>query len=208
MTKTTTKTRNMSPIANRTRSHKNHATKKTNCRIILNRLTEQQIMNAIAHDLTDIKKKPLKPYNLRNAKTIDVPKQTNKKKTVKKETTTVSNTIAKIAPTYDTMTAMRLWALLKKENATAPFKDLCCLAKMRKYSPWPSVVLEVKGKTTSVFFFGEGTTGTVQTNEIVPFNKCLALAKKYLTIKGYIRAVRELELTHNIPLDQSITQGY
>lgn len=79
------------------------------------------------------------------------------------------------------------------------------MAKMRSYSPWPSVLLEVKGKTTSVYFFGEGTTGTVLTDDIVPFEKCLVLARKLFGTKNYQRAVRELEIMLNVPLSNSIT---
>lgn len=73
---------------------------------------------------------------------------------------------------------------------------------MNTYSPWPSMglVLDNKGERTVVYFFGEGTTGTV------PFEKCLVLARKYLNITGYTRAVRELEIALNIPLHASIIQ--
>ena len=123
-------------------------------------------------------------------------------KTTKK--TIVSNAVANITPSN--MTVARLWVFLKKENSIFPFKNQCCLAKMRKYSPWPAMVMEVKGKSTVVYFFGEGTTGTVQTAEIVPFENCIVLAKNYMNIKGYVRAVRELEITCDIPQHASITR--
>lgn len=206
-----------SPIATRTRSNKNrvtHEKKKCHnmngkqkfrlieCHVRLNRLTEQQIMSAVANDLTNIKENGFEhtsKYNLRSGnekKVVKVPKTTKKN--------IASNTVAKITPTG--MTVTRLWAFLKKEYAIPPFTNLYCLAKMRKYSPWPAMVTEFKGKTSMVYFFGEGTTGTVQTAEIVPFNKCLVLAKKYLKTKGYLRAVRELELALNIPQNASITR--
>lgn len=78
---------------------------------------------------------------------------------------------------------------------------------MRMYSPWPAMVLQPNGKTTEVYFFGEGTTGKVPTNEIIPFDQCLVLARKYFKIKGYVRAVREIELTMNVPQFASITKN-
>lgn len=196
------------PIASRTRSKKNQTPMKIHrsidCHVRLTRLTTQKIMGTVVNDLANIEKKPLKcTYNLRNAKKekiIDAPKKEAKKNPT-------SNSIAKIAPTCDMMTTTRLWTYIKKENTVKPCKDLCCLAKMRSYSPWPSVVLEVKGKNTSVYFFGEGTTGTVPTNEIVPFEKCAVLARKLIgSTHMYLRAVRELEIMLNIPLSDSITR--
>lgn len=201
------KTKITAPIASRTRSKKNQTPMKIHrsldCHVRLTRLTTQQIMGAVVNDLTNIEKKPLeRTYNLRHAKKEKIIDATKKK--AKKSTT--SNSIAKMAPTYDMMTTTRLWTYLKKENTIKPCKDLCCMAKMRSYSPWPSVVLEVKGKTTSVYFFGEGTTGIVQTGEIVPFEKCLVLARKLIGIHNYQRAVRELEIILNVPLSDSITR--
>lgn len=200
------KTKITAPIASRTRSKKNQTPMKIHrlmdCHVRLTRLTTQQIMGAVVNDLTNIEKKPLqRTYNLRNAKKekIIAPKKKGKKNTT-------SNTISKIAPTCDMMTATRLWTYLKKENTIKPCKDLCCMAKMRSFSPWPSVVLEVKGKTTSVYFFGEGTTGTVQTDEIVPFEKCSVLARKLIGTKDYHRALRELEISLSVPLSNSITR--
>lgn len=168
------------------------------CHVRLNRLTQKQIMSAIANDLTKIEEQTPR-YNLRNGnnkKSVQIPKAAKKN--------IVSNAIAKIS--LSNMTVAQLWTYLKKECLTPPSKNLCCLAKMRSYSPWPAMVLELKGKTTTVYFFGEGTTGAVQTTEIVPFDKCLTLAKKYLNIKGYFRAVRELEITLNTPQYASITR--
>lgn len=68
------------------------------------------------------------------------------------------------------------------------------------------MVLDFKGEKTVVYFFGEGTTGTVFSNEIVPFDKCLVLAQKYLNRAGYSRAIRELEISLGIPLLSSITK--
>lgn len=208
------------PIATRTRSkakqiETNSRTKKTQetngkkmnrlieCHVRLNRLTQEQIMKTVANDLTEIKEQTSR-YNLRSVNgKKSVPIKKAQKKHIVSIGHIVSNAIAKISPTD--MTATRLWTHLKKECSTPPFKNLCCLAKMRSFSPWPAMVLELKGKATTVYFFGEGTTGTVQTTEIVPFEKCLALAKKYLNLKGYFRAVRELEIVTNIPQNASIT---
>lgn len=200
-----------SPIASRTRSkgiNRNGGTKmqqKSNdkknrlieCHVRLNRLTKEEIMRAVANDLTKIVDEKPK-YNLRirnDKKNVRTPKVTKK--------SIVSNAVAELAPTN--MTVTQLWKYLKKEFSTSPLKNLCCLAKMRMYSPWPAMVMEPKGKTTTVYFFGEGTTGTVQTSEIVPFQHCSALAKKYLNIKNYLRAVRELEIVLNVPQYVSIT---
>lgn len=211
------KVKSTSPVATRTRSKKNHiktdTMKKTKirlveCKVCLVRLTSQQIMNAVLNDLTVIKNKidsdnsksPARKYNLRNQRAQ--PAANIQVKTTSKN---ISKAVANVISPVD-MTVARLWTFLKKEYSVPPAKNMYCLAKMRKYSPWPAMVLNIEGKKTEVYFFGEGTTGTVPSTEIVPFDKCKVLAKKYLQIKGYIRAIRELELTLNIPQNLSITR--
>lgn len=195
--------RNSSPIALRTRSKRCTTTsgeimkKKNinlNCKVRLVRLTANQIMAALSIDKKKEEVSSSNKYNLRNknctsAKTL---------KTIKKSIT--SNVVA----LPQDMTVSRLWSFLKKQNTKPPAINDCCLAKMKKYSPWPSMILNINGKTTEVYFFGEGTTGKVQTSEIVPYESCLALIKKYLKLKGYSRAIRELELMQNIPQHLSI----
>lgn len=202
--KTTSPAATRSPI--RTRSNKKHTMneKKTNrvkdCYVRLKRLTEKEIMTAVASNLTTIddNRVSTSKYNLRNRnrKPKSAPKPIIKR--------TLSTAIARIQPSD--MTVTRLWKFLKKEFSITPYKNLCCLAKMNTYSPWPSMVLDYKDDRTVVYFFGEGTTGTVQSKEIVPFEKCPVLARKYLNVAGYSRAVRELEISLNIPLHASITK--
>lgn len=204
MAKTKAKTRATSPVATRTRSKQNNTindkkkVRLMECHVRLHRLTEVQIMRAVANDLTEIKNnRAEKKYNLRsgnNRKEAKVSKP-NKK--------TISTALVGISPSD--MTVARLWTFLKKEFSVQPFKGLCCLAKMRTYSPWPSVVTETVGDRVKVYFFGDGTTGTVQKKEVVPFDKCVVLIKKYLGVDGYSRAVRELEISINIPHSSSIT---
>lgn len=185
-----------SPVASRTRSKKCTAiTKKKNifaATVNLIRLSKNEILAATANGLTNGPK-----YNLRKRNEIDKSATSQKKKK-----TATSNVVA----TIDHMPASRLWTILKKENKLNIEKDMCCLAKMRMYSPWPAIVLQVNGKTVEVYFFGEGTTGKIAASEIVPFNQCVDLAKKYFKIKGYLRAVREMELMQNIPHHLSLTK--
>lgn len=192
-----------SPIVTRTSKKSKIIEKKSirlkDCYVKLKHLTEKEIMAAVARNLTEIEENRActSKYNLRkrDRKPKNDPKPPRKK--------TISTAIAGILPTD--MTVKRLWIFLKKEFSIKPFENLCCLAKMNTYSPWPSMVLEHKGEKTVVYFFGEGTTGTVLSSEIVPFNKCIVLARKYLNVPGYPRAVRELEISMNIPLHASIT---
>lgn len=204
----------MAPVT-RTRSKKMNGKKIAlmECRVCLKRLTEAQIMRAVASDLTEIKNNRsdhTPKYNLRSGrenkrrecKVTKTTITTQTKATAKKSNT--STAIAKIMPTN--MTVTRLWSFLKNEFKVKPFENLCCLAKMKTYSPWPAMVTDCMGKKTKVYFFGDGTIGTVDTNEIVPFKNCSVLVKKYLDTKGYSRAVRELEISLNIPLMSSITK--
>lgn len=208
MTKVKHTPKNSSPIARRTRSknkgkNNSETLKKKNlvvdCSVSLVRLTAGQIMEALMSDGKFTENSTSKKYNLRTKK-----KQSNTEivKNIKK--TVASNAV--LLP--KDMPVTRLWSFLKKECTKPPTKDLCCLAKMRTHSPWPSLVLDVNGDITKVYFFGEGTTGNVQTREIVPFENCADLIKKYLKTKNYPRAVRELELSQNIPRHSSVTIGF
>lgn len=160
--------------------------------IKISRLTEEQIMTAMESGVIE----SLKPtYSLRKRDDVALPKKQEKKRVT-----------PKTVMTKDDMPAARLWGVLKKENSlTVIKKDLFCLAKMKKYSPWPAMVLK-PGKMVQVYFFGEGTTGNVPATEIVPFEKCSSLVKKYFNLKGYVRAVRELEIMLNVPQHASITK--
>lgn len=182
-----------SPIASRTRSKKYTAItkKKYNCTVTVNlvRLTKSQIKAATTSGLINTPK-----YDLR--KRIKIENSPKKKKTK----------VVSIA-TLDNMPAPRHWAILKKENTMEIKKDLCCLAKMRSFSPWPAMVVKTNGKMTDVYFFGEATNGKVSTSEIVPFEKCSLLVPKYFKLNGYLRAVRELELMLNIPHHASLTHN-
>lgn len=202
-----------SPIATRTRQNlkkagmaveiKKKKVQLISCTVLLTRLTSQQMMDAMVTGLVNIdSKKSLEyapKYNLRRK-----PKDASKLQ-VKCDPKPILKAVANLISPVD-MTVARLWTYLKKINFSPPIENLCCLAKMRKYSPWPALVLNVKGKITEVYFFGEGKTGNVQTSEIVPFEKCDVLVKKYLHITGYIRAVRQLEITLNTPQHLSITK--
>lgn len=204
------KTKNPSPIATRLRSKsvisveikkENIQTRK--CKVRLVRLTSQQIMSAITKNLVIMHDKTVEDnpskYNFRS-RPKEVPMtQVNKIPKV------VSKAVTKMASPND-MTVARLWTYLKKNNSSPPVVNLCCLAKMRSFSPWPATVLNIKGRTAEVYFFGEGTTGSVATAEIVPFENCSILVKKYFKINGYIRAVRQLEITLNIPQHLSLTK--
>lgn len=163
-------------------------------KINLTRLTQKEILATTTNGLIDPPK-----YNLRERiKKEEVP---NKKKNKKTEANLQICTL-------DRMPAVRLWEILKKENKIKVRKDLCCLAKMRTFSPWPAMVVQPDAKMTEVYFFGDGSTGKVPTNEIVPFENCLDIVKKYFKIHGYIRAVREMELMMNIPWNSSITKDF
>lgn len=207
----------IAPIAARTRHNlkktanaaeiKKKGVQLTNCKVILTRLTSQQLMSAMMGGLVNIDNKTSSEdapkYNLRNK-----PRQNSKieiKCVPETKAAAISKAVANLISPID-MTVARLWTYLKKNNTSPLVENLCCLAKMRKYSPWPALVLNVKGKNTEVYFFGEGKTGNVQTSEIVPFEKCDVLVKKYLHIAGYIRAVRQLEITLNTPQHLSITK--
>lgn len=199
--------KNPSPIARRTRSknkgkNDGETLKKKNlvvdCSVSLVRLTAGQIMEALMTDEKNGENSTSNKYNLRKRKQT----KTEIIKTIKK--TVASNAV--LLP--KDMPVTRLWSFLKKGYTKLPTKDLCCLAKMRTHSPWPSLVLNVKGDITEVYFFGEGTTGNVPTCEIVPFEYCADLVKKYLKKKKYPRAVRELELSQNIPRYLSMTSGF
>lgn len=194
-----------SPVAARTRSKKQNVIQKKkiqfiDCKVKLVRLTNEQIMVATSSGLAKIEKKTLDEpkYGLR----IRPPKMEKNQRLRK-----VTEAVATLCSPAD-MTAAKLWIFLKKENSSLPVKDHCCLAKMKSYSPWPALILDNIGKRTQVFFFGEGTTGTVASSEIVPFEKCGILIKKYLNIKGYTRTVRQLELTQNIPQHLSILNDF
>lgn len=190
-----------SPIASRTRSRKCTAIikKKNMFTVTINlvRLSVRQIAAAEANNLVEPSK-----YNLR--KRIKTETQAKSTKNIKKKEKAAASTAV---CSQDHMPAGRLWDILKKENDIKIEKNLCCLAKMKSYSPWPAMVLKPDQKSTEVYFFGDGTTGKVSTKEIVPFEKCLTLAKKYFHLNGYVRAVREMEITLNIPQQASITKN-
>lgn len=192
-----------SPIAARTRSrqatHCSIKKQKNMFTVSVNlvRLSKAQIEEAISKKLIVPPK-----YNLRQRfKRENQPKKTEKKKKTKAPT---SNAICE----KHEMTAERLWVVLKKENTRKIEINMYCLVKMRTFSPWPSKVLESDAKTTKVYFFGDGTTGKIPTNEVVPVKKCAVLMKKLFHRYGYIRAVREMEIYLGIPQHASITKDY
>lgn len=163
------------------------------------RLTESEIAEAIAHNLVE----PPPTYNLRKRiKSVKHPPQKAEKKKQKKSSPATNAICDK-----DQMTAKRLWSVLKKENKDKVEVDMYYLAKMRTFSPWPSKVLETDKKNTKVYFFGDGTTGKIPTNEVVPVNNCVTLMKKLFHLDGYIRAVREMEIYLGIPQHASITKN-
>lgn len=173
------------------------------CMVRLDNLTSQQIMNIIESGLANIETNEIRSYNLRQR----APKNIEPKQKLSNERR--PNRIANVASSLITpsdLTVAALWKFLKTNVPTIAPK-LLCLAKMNTFSPWPAMVLNVLGKKTEVYFFGDGKTGKVNTSEIVPFERCAVLIKKYLHIRGYAQAIRELELSHNIPQSMSITNN-
>lgn len=193
----------VSPIAARTRAKHRHIantkiTKPKNMFAVtvnLIRLSKSQLAEALGHVLIEPPK-----YNLRKKINSDPPKKTAKKRMQTKSVTAICE--------KEQMSAERLWSVLKKEQKGEIVVNMNCLAKMRTYSPWPSKVLQTNKKTTKVYFFGDGTTGTVSTNEVVPAQHCVALMKKLFHLDRYIRAVREMEIYLGIPQIDSITKSH
>lgn len=155
-------------------------------------------MNIIESGLSNIETNEIKTYNLRQR----APKNIKPKPIERELKRTAKVTSSLITPSD--LTAAALWKFLKT-NVPKVAPKLLCLAKMSTFSPWPAMVLNVVGKKTEVYFFGDGKTGKVNTTEIVPFDRCAVLIKKYLHLRGYARSIRELELTLNIPYSMSLT---
>lgn len=203
------------------------------CTVKLKRLSANQIIDMIGGDLmhiTDLKKDEAnvkkvetsvkkgetsvnkcetnststtaRSYNLRGKK--PEPKRENlyehKNPNERKKAAKVCSSL--ISPSD--LTAAALWKFLKTNVPPLAEKKLV-LAKMRTYCPWPAMITSVNTKRIEVYFFGEGRTGTVNSNEIVPFERCGLLIRKYLNTAGYQRAVRELELAANVPISMSVT---
>lgn len=166
------------------------------CVVRINIMTREQITKAIEHGLAKIDE--IEPYNLRLRRVKSEKPNKCKPKCAAKVAT------ALITPSD--LTAASLWKFLKTDVPEIAPK-LLCLAKMNTFSPWPAMVLKVLGKRSEVYFFGDGKTGVVNTSEIVPFERCSVLVKKYLHLRGYSRSVRELELSLNIPYHSSLTNN-
>lgn len=166
------------------------------CVVRLDILTREQIVDVIENGLANIEIKDVQPYNLR--------KRATKHEKPKERKLSRSTKVASSLITPSDLTATALWKFLKTDIPEIAPK-LLCLAKMNTYSPWPAMVVKVLGKRSEVYFFGDGKTGIVNTSEIVPFERCSVLVKKYLHLRGYSRSVRELELSLNIPYQSSLT---
>lgn len=86
--------------------------------------------------------------------------------------------------------------------------NMIVMAKMSSYSPWPSRTVDCVNskKKTTVFFFGEHTTGSVNTNEIVPFKDCFEVIKLLLLrkISVFHKSVMEVESLLGIGPEQSM----
>lgn len=174
---------------------KKQTMKLKQCTVRLLKLTEEQILVMLGDNLANIEVKKNEQYNLRQR-----PAKPIERKEVK--TKHSSRTATSLISPSD-LTASSLWRFVKKDvPELAP--NALCLAKMNSYSPWPAILLRVMGKRSEVYFFGDGKKGTVNTSEIVPNERCAVLIKKYLHIRNYSRAVREMELTQNIPSTMSI----
>lgn len=76
------------------------------------------------------------------------------------------------------------------------------LATVPGYPAWPAKVVDIKGSTITVEFFGTGEKNPLRSHAIsrFEFNQIPPLINR----KGYRKAVRELELVLEIPNDISI----
>lgn len=163
----------------------NKKSSKTNkikeCIVKLNRLTQAEISSAINTNLNNgLEQKPSQ--------------QTKVTKRDKTSTVVVKS-----------VSMPSLWNTMKK-NRTMPIINSIVLAKMKSYSPWPSKLIQIKGKNAYVYFFGTNNHGTVQFDEVVPFIEATSVIKLLPAIKinHYKKAVREAEVFQGIPPELSI----
>lgn len=86
--------------------------------------------------------------------------------------------------------------------------DMIVMSKMSTYSPWPSRLVDCVNskKKTTVYFFGDHTTGAVNTTEIVPFADCFEVIKLLLLrkISVFHKSVMEVERLLGIGPEQSM----
>lgn len=165
------------------------------CTVRLLKLSELQIMTMIGCNLANIETKNTPQYNLRKRPAQPIER-------IEPKTKVTSRAASALISPSD-LTASSLWRFLKKGIPELSPNSLC-LAKMKSYSPWPAILLSVTSKKSEVYFFGDGKKGTVDTSEVVPIERCAVLIKKFLHLRNYSRAVREMELTQNIPASMSI----
>lgn len=94
-----------------------------------------------------------------------------------------------------------MWAAAKRRRQQIPAINSLVLAKMKKYSPWPSKLLSIEGKRAYVYFFGSNNHGHVDKDEIADFhdNELMVLKLATMKITDYKKAVREAEIFGNIP---------
>lgn len=76
------------------------------------------------------------------------------------------------------------------------------LATVPGFCPWPSIILSITGQTILIEFFGTGQRNLVRPNSICHFNINTVLP--LLNRKGYRKAIKELEMTLEIPSSISV----
>lgn len=133
------------------------------------------------------------------ALTAPPPKKIKRKKRIEHKRSTA---LAKSS----SQSVIMLWAEAKRNRKTIPKVNCIILAKMFKYSPWPSKLVEIRNKSAYVYFFGTNNHGTVKLEEIVDFGDTHLLVKKLSTMKiqYFSKAVREAEVFQGIPSENSI----
>lgn len=100
--------------------------------------------------------------------------------------------------------------LRKNKQSKIVFKaNDIVMAKMRGYSPWPSKIISFTKnlKRAEVYFYGTHNKGTVDVNEIAPFENSYRTIRLQLlrVLTCFKKGILEVELEMNIPIELSIT---
>lgn len=107
------------------------------------------------------------------------------------------------------------WKLCKAQdkNRLMTFKeDQCVIAKMKSYAPWPSKILGFtkNRKKVHVYFYGTHNSGSVEINEITPFQYSDEVIRLLLlrNLEFFAKGIMEAEIQLGIPAELSITNRH
>lgn len=110
-----------------------------------------------------------------------------------------------------TNTAWRRCLAESKRKSSVLVVSQHVLAHMKSFVPWPAIIISFSSnqKRINVHFYGTNQKGTVHAKDVAAFQDASEVIRLLLlrkaTLSGFEKAVREIEIINNIPIEESIT---